>query len=297
MRKFIILLIIAAVVCSLSACAGTAATTTPDTTTEMVFGPFEWPDTSIAKLMPIPKSTIGNISWSENYGFVIYVAETTQEDFDLYAEECAARGFTENVNRGETWYYANNADGYHASIQYQDNNIMFVRIDEPKKENAEAVETSEDVSESMPEPSEIVESSVAQEPTLVLEDASLYYTTNSLDIAKKGNAGVFSYQRSGSNYDCYWIIDFDEGYAFFFTYGNGNGTCDRVRIDGGDLNTHITVTYHDGDSTWQYGLCFKWANQPDRLIQTEPDGTQYEFVATDLSDALKIRDTMVIVDY
>lgn len=139
------------------------------------------------------------------------------------------------------------------------------------------------------------EPSVEETPTEKLN--TLYYSTNTLEQAKKGNSGVFSYKRKGTNYDFYWIIDFDEGCAYWFTYGNGNESCDRVQIDEGDLNSFITVTYHDGDSTWQYGLCFKRVRQPDRLIQSELDGTQYEFTATDLNDALKIRDGMEIVDY
>ena len=35
--------------------------------------------------------------------------------------------------------------------------------------------------------------------------------------------------------DIYYIIDFDEGYTYYFCEGNGDTTCDRVRITEGDL--------------------------------------------------------------
>ena len=42
--------------------------------------------------MPIPKSTIGNINWSHDYGFVIYVAETSLDDYAAYVKECEVLG-------------------------------------------------------------------------------------------------------------------------------------------------------------------------------------------------------------
>jgi uncharacterized lipoprotein YehR (DUF1307 family) len=156
-------------------------------------------------------------------------------------------------------------------------------------EGAEEIMTSDTSEESKQE--ETAETEGTDDPL------ALTYSTNSLEVAKQGDSGVFSYKRAGTNYDIYWIIDFDEGCAYWFTYGNENGTCDRVQIDSGNLNEYIVVTYHDGGDTWQYGLSFKRKNQPDRLIEQHTDGEEYEFTATALSEALEIRDSMTIVDY
>ena len=307
MKKLLPLLLTLSIMFSLAACGQINSVKSTETVEpqQMEYSEFQWPDTEIAKLMPVPKSSVGNIGWSKDYGFVIYVTNTTQSDFKAYADDCAARGFTENVNSGDAWYYADNEDGYHVSLKYQDGDVMFVRIDRPDEQPSESVDISEPPEEVQPieeEPAVTETPEPTQEPVSEPEPAEptekpVYYSTNTFDKAKNGNAGVFSYKRKGANYDFYWIVDLDENCAYSFTYGNGSTTCDRVQIEKGDLNNYILLTYHDGDSSWQYGLCFKRARQPDRLIQSEADGTQYEYVATDLEEALKLLDQLTIVDY
>ena len=126
-------------------------------------------------------------------------------------------------------------------------------------------------------------------------DNSTSYSTNDLETAKKGNSGVFAYKK-GSSYDIYYIVDFDEGYVYRFTDGNGEELCDRLKIDSGDLNSILIVTYHSGNDSWQNGLHFKWKNQPDIMILEDGNG-EYKFTTTDLDNALAIRDTKTIQDY
>lgn len=126
---------------------------------------------------------------------------------------------------------------------------------------------------------------------------SVSYSTNDLETAKKGNSGVFSYKRSGSYYDIYWIIDFDEGYVYYFQEGEGNFSCDRVKIESGDLNSNVLITYHAGSDTWTEALNFKWKNQPDILIHQDADAYPTEYRTTDLDDALALKDTKTIIDY
>ena len=128
------------------------------------------------------------------------------------------------------------------------------------------------------------------------DDNSTFYSTNDLETAKKGNSGVFAYKKGGS-YDIYYIIDFDEGYVYSFREGNEDSTCDRLKIESGDLNSYVLITYHDGGDSWSYGLHFKWKNQPDNLILQESDGYETKFSATDLDEALAVRDTKTIIDY
>lgn len=142
-----------------------------------------------------------------------------------------------------------------------------------------------------------VNDSNSDSPDETQANRELSYTTNDRATAKKGNSGVFSYQKSGKNYDIYWIIDFDEGYAYYFTEGNGNSICDQVAIESGDLNDVMVVTYHDGDDEWSYGLHFKWKNLPDILVMQDNDGFEYDFATTSLDNALKIRDSKTIKDY
>lgn len=125
----------------------------------------------------------------------------------------------------------------------------------------------------------------------------VYFSTNDRETAKKGNTGVFSYKSMNLQYDIYWIIDFDEGYVYYFTEGNGESSCDRLKIESGDLNSYIVITYHDGDTQWSYKLHFKYVNSPETLIMVDDDGFDYTYSATDLDDALSLKDTKTIKDY
>ena len=126
---------------------------------------------------------------------------------------------------------------------------------------------------------------------------SVSYSTNDFETAKKGNSGVFAYRSTGGTYYNYYIIDFDEGYVYWFSDGNGDTTCDRLKIDSGDLNNGLIITYHDGDYSWSEGLHFKWKNQPDTLIWQNSSGFEVKFITTNLNDALKIRNEKTIKDY
>lgn len=94
-------------------------------------GEFKWPASAIAGLLPVPQSNIGKVEWEADYGFVIYVSNTSVDDFNSYADECIEKGFDVDYRRGDTYYYADNSDGYHISLKYEGFNTMFVRVDEP----------------------------------------------------------------------------------------------------------------------------------------------------------------------
>lgn len=132
---------------------------------------------------------------------------------------------------------------------------------------------------------------------VIKEPEPVSYSTNDLETAKKGNTGVFSYKSRGGSYDIYWIIDFDEGYVYWFTDGNGDTSCDRIAIVSGTLNDAVTITYHDGNSTWSYRLFFKWQNQPDHLVMQDNNGFTYDYYSTNLSSALSKKNSRTIYDY
>lgn len=95
---------------------------------------FDWPDSDIAKMLPIPDSNYGKIEWEAEYGFVIYVGNTTKTEYKDYVSAVYALGFTVDYKKGDYYFYADNADGYSVSLKYEGFNTMFVRIDEPKEE-------------------------------------------------------------------------------------------------------------------------------------------------------------------
>ena len=100
-----------------------------DLETPMEMVDFKWPNSEIVKLLPVPKSNKGQIEWESDDGFTIYVGETTIEDYKTYIEECSDNGFIVDYEKGDNYYYADNVDGYHLSLKYEGNNIMFIRIE------------------------------------------------------------------------------------------------------------------------------------------------------------------------
>ena len=120
------------------------------------------------------------------------------------------------------------------------------------------------------------------------------YTTNDKDTYKNGNSGLYAYKLyKAVEYDVYLILDFNEGYVYYFPYGNGNEICDRFTMIDGDLNTVLLIDL--GDNA-QGGLCFLYKRQPDRLMfQVGTSEDRFTFTTTSLDSALKKRDSMTIV--
>lgn len=141
------------------------------------------------------------------------------------------------------------------------------------------------------------ESSAAEETTKAEKEHALYYSTNGKDKAKEGNSGVYAYRNRGGQYYNYYVIDFDEGFVYFFSEGNGDESCERLRIQEGDLNEGVKVTYHDHGNTWDNYLHFKWKRQPDHLILVDHNRFAWDYYATDLTDALRIKAGKRIYDY
>lgn len=129
------------------------------------------------------------------------------------------------------------------------------------------------------------------------KDKSVSYSTNTMKTVKNGNTGVYSYRNRGGQYYIYYIIDFDEGYVYYFCEGNGDESCLRTKITSGSLNDVVVITYHDGNTVWSEGLHFKWKNQPDHLIMQDHNGFEFDFYTTDLEEALKLKNKKNISDY
>jgi hypothetical protein len=180
--------------------------------------------------------------------------------------------------------------------------------DDPNKDIEEAAAEEEAIEEDASEEEVVEEPALEEESSGEEEEEAdeesektnekpVSYSTNTKDTVRNGNVGVYSYSNRGSSYQIYYIIDFDEGYVYRFTEGNADPTCDRLKIDEGDLNTAVIVTYHDGGDIWQNWLYFKYAKVPDHLILADNYDMTYDFYPTDLDDALELRNQKTIHDY
>ncbi len=99
----------------------------------MEMGTLQWPKSDIAALLPVPQSTVGKTRREGEDGFAVYVGDTSQEEFRAYADACAERGFTAGYQRGDDYYYADNAEGFHLDLRYEGNRVMLLEIDAPEQ--------------------------------------------------------------------------------------------------------------------------------------------------------------------
>lgn len=90
-----------------------------------------WPDNELAKLLPLPKSTIGQISCNNETTFSIYIGNTSIENYEAYIKLCEEKGFTKEVTKQPKSFQAANADLYQLTVNYEGNNIIYISITEP----------------------------------------------------------------------------------------------------------------------------------------------------------------------
>lgn len=96
------------------------------------YGALVWPDSEIASMLPVPKSTTGEITQDDEKGFAAYVSDTPIEKYNAYVAACADKGFTVEASESEKSYSAKNSDGYQLSVSYQGNGVMSISVDEPE---------------------------------------------------------------------------------------------------------------------------------------------------------------------
>ena len=120
-----------------------------------------------------------------------------------------------------------------------------------------------------------------------MKSNAVNYSTNTKDTVDNGNKGVYSYIAYGDSYNQYYIIDLDKGYVYYFN--DDNDDCERLKIDSGNLNKGITVTYHDGNDKWSNKLHFSEKNESEVLIMEDNYGFETEFYSTNLKKALKLK--------
>lgn len=96
------------------------------------YGTLTWPSSAIAGLLPVPKSTTGEIIQNDEHAFQAYISNTPLEAFNAYVTACANNGFNVNSNEIEKSYSAENEDGYQLSVLYQGNGVVSISVSEPE---------------------------------------------------------------------------------------------------------------------------------------------------------------------
>lgn len=116
-----------------------------DLNSTMEMETITWPDSEMAKLLPIPKSTTGKIYNNDEDSFSVYISETTIDDYNAYVKACEEKGFTVDAQKGDKTFSAKNADSYKLSVDYKGNNVIYISIAEPEFDVAIEVECVENL--------------------------------------------------------------------------------------------------------------------------------------------------------
>lgn len=179
----------------------------------MKLGTIAWPNSAAGSQLPAPKSTIGKFSYEYDDNFFVYVGNTPKADYDEYVALCSEKGFVVDYNKGDTYYRADNEDGWHISIDYEGFNIMSINIDAP-------------------DDSDTSSSSVANESEAdTTEDKSDDVTDDARDDAISDDAGLRAdFKAAMDSYEKFM----DEYCEFMKKYSESDGTDVSLLIDYAD---------------------------------------------------------------
>lgn len=149
-KKIVMMLFMLVVVCSTGACGSRGSTpTAEESINQEEFKEIKWPTSEIVQLLPQPKSNIGKIDMETSSAFYVYIGNTSEDEYNLYVDDCMENGFTVDYWRTDDSYYGDNEDGYHVSVDYEGNDVMYISITEPydtdteKEENTQEVDNAE----------------------------------------------------------------------------------------------------------------------------------------------------------
>ena len=230
--------------------------------------------------------SISNVLFS-TYDLKVFVDDKEQGEFANGKNDT----YTLTLEKGEHILMICSSDDASVKGEYLFN------VEKAEKLQFELYSRSDEIEIKTVDFEEETEEDTSSQKTTTEKDDSTYYSTNDYKTATNGNSGIFSYRSRGGQYQNYWIIDFDAGFVYWFSDGNGNEDCDRIKIESGTLNDTLIITYHTDDATWSYGLHFKYKGSPEHLIVEDNDGFELDYYPTDLDAALKIKEQKNIINF
>lgn len=109
----------------------------------IAMGAVVWPVAGPASLVPAPASATGKVDRDSSTYFYAYVGETDAAAYTAYVDTCIAAGYSVDYHKGDTSFYADNANGVHVSVDYLGFNTMTVKVDTSKMTASDAVSAAE----------------------------------------------------------------------------------------------------------------------------------------------------------
>lgn len=100
-------------------------------------GEIEWPDSGIAKMLPVPKSKTGKINNDSSDCLSVSVDKTSESDFKEYVKACKEKGFDVDYSNGDDYYRAKNSKDYSLEVSLSAFNVMKIYLSAPEEETTE----------------------------------------------------------------------------------------------------------------------------------------------------------------
>ena len=115
----------------------------------MKFSDITWPTVGVGTLAPAPNSLSGNIINDCSWAYSVYIANTTKDEYETYAQKCIESGFDKDVRKYENSVHADYSEDINLHIEYKGFDIMYVSITGKMSEDysylSEIIETDETV--------------------------------------------------------------------------------------------------------------------------------------------------------
>lgn len=100
-------------------------------------GEIEWPDSALAKMLPVPKSKTGKINNDSSDCLSVSVDKTSESDFKEYVKACKEKGFDVDYSNGDDYYRAKNSKDYSLDVSLSAFNVMKIYLSAPEEETTE----------------------------------------------------------------------------------------------------------------------------------------------------------------
>ncbi len=100
-------------------------------------GEIEWPDSALAKMLPVPKSKTGKINNDSSDCLSVSVDKTSESDFKEYVKACKEKGFDVDYSNGDDYYHAKNSKDYSLEVSLSAFNVMKIYLSAPEEETTE----------------------------------------------------------------------------------------------------------------------------------------------------------------
>lgn len=114
-------------------------------------GEINWPFCKLAEMLPDPGSNTGKVEWEYSDKFYIYVGNVGKDAYAEYVTACQAAGFDVDYNKGDDYYYADNAAGDSLQLYYKGNSMIAIKLELHEEETVPTTETTEPAETQAPE--------------------------------------------------------------------------------------------------------------------------------------------------